>query len=72
MKIGRISAVSLFVLKTIHFSPISNPSLWILTVLGGVLFFGGDLGKHEVILLLLLIGISNRLTGYTRKTFTVR
>lgn len=61
MKIGRISVITFFLLKTIQLSPVNNPSLWILTVLGGVFFFGGALGKHEIVLLLLLIGISNRL-----------
>lgn len=60
MKIGKISSISLFLLKTIYFSPVGNPSFWILLVLGGLFFIGGDLGKHEVVLLLLLIGISHR------------
>jgi hypothetical protein len=60
MKIGRISAISFFLLKTVYFSPVSNPSFWILLLLGGAFFIGGDLGKHEVVLLLLLIGISHR------------
>jgi hypothetical protein len=60
MKIGQIPEVSFFLLKTVHFSPVSNPSFWILTILGGIFFLGGNLGKHEVVLLLLLIGISHR------------
>lgn len=60
MKIRQISAISFFLLKTVYFSPVGNPSFWILLVLGGVFFIGGDLGKHEVVLLLLLLGISHR------------
>jgi len=60
MKFRRVSAISFFLLKTVYFSPVSNPSFWILLILGGVLFLGGDLGKHELVLLLLLIGISHR------------
>ncbi len=61
MNIRQISAISFFLLKTIYFSPVGNLSFWILLLLGGVFFIGGDLGKHEVVLLLLLIGISHRL-----------
>jgi len=69
MKIRRIAAIAWFFAKTIYLSPSNNPLVYLLLIIGGMLFFSGSLGKHETALLLLLAGITNRLmpTSQTRK-----
>ncbi|HEX2958964.1 MAG TPA: hypothetical protein VHO70_19170 [Chitinispirillaceae bacterium] len=53
--------VFLFIVKTVYFSPVNNPVFFCLIVISGVLFAGGEMNKHEVVLFLLLSAISHRL-----------
>jgi hypothetical protein len=53
--------VFLFVVKTVHFSPVNNPVFYFLVVVSGLLFVCGEMNKHEVVLFLLLSAISHRL-----------
>lgn len=53
-------AVCKFLCKTVFFSPVNNPSLLLLLITGCLLFCAGGLGKHEILLLMLLITVSNR------------
>lgn len=69
MSFRRILSLIAFFFKTVYFSPFNNPSVFILAILVGIFFFTGGMGKHEVVLLVLIISISNRFVPAFRKRY---
>lgn len=58
--IKQLYITTIFLLKSVYFSPVNNPAVYILFFSSALLFFGGDFGKHETILLLIITALSNR------------
>jgi hypothetical protein len=67
---NRSAALTLFLLKTRYFSAVNNPLFVIILAVGVVLFFGDSLGKHEMVLLLYMIGCTHVFLpkGYQNRT----
>lgn len=52
-----------FILKTVYFSPSNNPAVFLLGIMATIFITTGSIGKHEAVLVMMIIGISNRLKG---------
>lgn len=50
-----------FILKTVYFSPSNNPAVFLLGIMATIFITTGSIGKHEAVLVMMIIGISNRL-----------
>lgn len=61
MKLKQIISIAGFILKTVYFSPSNNPAVFLLGILVIIFITTGSIGKHEAVLVMMIIGISNRL-----------